>query len=130
VSCTSSGARRIGTAAPDYSVSLVSAIPEAGTSLLEGQTVVLTITVDYRLAATDSGRVVLAPQDDKGKSLVVGRPQASRLVHRGAGRVTLCDTLTVPSGLRRVQLFILLAPWGFGKVSGELFIGYPVRRSD
>ena len=125
--CASSGARSIGTGA-GYSVTLVAADPRAGSDLAEGQSITLTTTVRYDLAATDSGRVVLLLQDDAGRNLVVGRPQASQLVYRGSGQVTLSDTLTVPHGIRQLQVFVLLAPWGFGRVSQRVFIDYPVYR--
>jgi hypothetical protein len=126
VGCAATSPARSISTDTGYSVAMVSAVPTPGSSLPEGRPVTFTVTVDYSLAVTDSGRVVLLLQDDHGTNLIPGRPQASEMVQKGSGRVTLSDTLTVPKGIRQVQLFVLLAPWAYGRISQRVFVGYPV----
>jgi hypothetical protein len=85
------------------------------------------VTVKYHLELTDSGTVVLIPQNEAGTSLVIGRGQATQVVRKGSGEVTLSDSLVIPTGIRDLQLFVLLVPAGYTRASGQLFMTFPVR---
>jgi len=113
--------------APDYGLKLISITPRPGTPLVAGRAAHFAVTVAYRLEATDSGDVVLVVQDERGHNLLSGRPQISSGVTKGSGELTLTDSLAVPSGIREVQLFVLLAPKGYQRVYGQIPIQFPVR---
>ena len=127
--CATSGVRRIDSGS-GYELSAVSVAPRPGTTLVAGQPVTFKITVKYHLEAADTGHVILIPQDERGTSLVLGREQASQVVRKGSGQVTISDSVTVPPGIRQVQLFVLLVPKGYTRASGQLFMNFPVRAAN
>ena len=131
LACASSGSRfgprRVDPVDAGYALTVTSITPQPGTELRPGALVHFVITASYRLEQTDSGRIVLVPQDDRGRPLGPNGPQASVAVARGSGVVTLGDSVIVPSGLRELQLFVLLAPAGATHVHGETVVQFPVR---
>lgn len=127
--CRPYGPVRVGALAKTYQVYVTQVSPKPGTPLEVGDVVRFTITVAYSFTETDSGRVVLVPQDEREGRLHPERPQVSVGVTRGSGVVTLTDSIAVPRGIREVQLFILLAPARAGSVQGEVVVRYPVRSS-
>ncbi len=69
--------------------------PSAGTPLHRGTRVTFSVTADYELASVASGTVTLVIQDQRHRNLVSGE-QASQLVTRGHGQVTLVTTIVIP----------------------------------
>jgi hypothetical protein len=125
--CGAYGPRAVDPVSPTYHATVKQAIPTPGTVVREGDVVQFTITAEYYLSESDSGRVVLVPQDDQGRPLHRARAQSSVLVLRGTGVVTVTDSITVPKGIREVQLFTMLAPTRAAVVHGEVVVRYPVR---
>jgi hypothetical protein len=109
-----------------YSIKLISSSPEPGTGLHPGQSVEFKIDLSYELGVADEGSIVLVFQADSDKSLKPGSTQQHVDVKRGAGSVTLQDTLLVPEGVKEIRLFIPIVPKGMSKTSGEMILRYPV----
>lgn len=109
-----------------YSIKLISSSPEPGTALHPGQSLEFQIDLSYELGVADEGSIVLVFQADSDKSLKPGSTQQHVDVKRGAGSVTLQDTLLVPEGVREIRLFIPIVPKGMSKTSGEMILRYPV----
>ncbi|HWS61584.1 MAG TPA: hypothetical protein VN325_02425 [Steroidobacteraceae bacterium] len=109
-----------------YSIKLISSSPEPGAGLHPGQSVEFKVDLSYTLEVTDEGSIVLVFQDDSDKSLKPGSTQQHVDVKRGAGSVTLQDTLVVPEGVKEIRLFIPIVPKGMSKTSGEMILRYPV----
>jgi len=119
--------RNIG-GAPDYSVSFVSADPEPGSVVTPGQTVSLTITVKYFLQARSTGRVFLIFENEANHVVDPQHHQASQDVGKGSGQVTVSDSITLPTNLRELHVFVPLVPDGMTHTSGELMLIYRARR--
>jgi len=109
-----------------YSIKLISSSPEPGAGLHPGQSVEFKVDLSYTLEVTDEGSIVLVFQDDSDKSLKPGSTQQHVDVKRGAGSVTLQDTLVVPEGVKEIRLFIPIVPKGMSTTSGEMILRYPV----
>ena len=110
-----------------YSISYIDAVPKPRSTLTPGELVAFSVTVGYRLERAERGQVVLVLQNDRGRLLTLGRKQVSLPVERGTGQVTLSDTITIPQGVRAIQLFVPLVPEGMSVSRGELAVTYPVR---
>ena len=86
-------------------VSVGSIVPSAGTPLQASETVTFTATLVYTLATADSGQIVIVIQDQNDRILQqLGRAQPAAVVIKGAGTVTLADTIMIPaSGVSSVR---------------------------
>jgi hypothetical protein len=115
-------------AEPGYSIRYVSAIPKRGSHFAVGDHIVLSVTVAYKLAVTDKGRIVLVLQKDDNSQLTSGHKQVQTEVSRGSGETTLTDEFDVPAGTSLVRVFIPLIPAGYKRTSGEVVIEYPVKK--
>ena len=88
----------------------------------------LSITVAYKLTATDKGTIILDLQKADNTPLMPGRKQVQTTVSRGAGEVTLTDELDVPAGTSLIRVFVPLVPTGYAHTSGEVVIEYRVKK--
>ena len=106
-------------ATPDTVSSLTDVAPALGTRLLRGQTVTFTATAGYSLNTADSGRVVLAIEDQNYKLVTSNQMLAS--VSKGNGQVTLSQTVTLPdTGITALYVFVFFAPAG---INGPFTVG-------
>jgi uncharacterized lipoprotein YbaY len=111
---------------PDSVSSLVDVSPVLGTKLVHGQTVTFTATAGYSLNSADSGKVVLAIQDQANTLLNATQPTAA--VTKGSGQVTLSQSITLPdTGVTSVRLFFFLAPAGSTSTRAVAPITYQVQ---
>jgi len=119
------GVRNVGRA-DGYSVSYIEALQKPGTKLVAGVTTAFSVRVKYTLNVADSGRIILVFQDDHGRPLFPQMKQVAREVGRGSGEVMLAQEVVVPSGVKRLNLFVPIVPNGMTHTSGELLIEYKV----
>ena len=111
-----------------YSIHLVKVTPKRGAHLVAGEHVAVSVTVKYKLAATNKGKVVLVVQNEDNSTLKTGHGQIREEVARGSGEATLTDEFDVPKGTNLIRLFVPLVPEGYTHTSGEVVIEYPVKR--
>lgn len=111
-----------------YSIHLVKVTPKRGTHLVVGDHVAVSITVKYKLATTDQGKVVLVVQTEDNSFVTPGPKQIQKKVTHGSGEVTLTDEFDVPAGTDLIRLFVPLVPEGYTHTSGEVVVEYPVKQ--
>jgi hypothetical protein len=111
-----------------YSIRLVKVNPKRGTHLVVGEHVAVSITVKYKLAATEKGKVALVIQKDDNSFVSPGHQQIRKEIARGSGEATLSDEFDVPPGTTLIRLFVPLVPEGYAHTSGEVVVEYPVQQ--
>jgi hypothetical protein len=111
-----------------YSIRLVRVSPKRGVPVTVGDHVAVSITVKYKLSATDKGKVALVIQKDDNSLVMPEHQQVVKEVARGSGEATLSDEFDVPPGTSLIRLFVPLVPEGYRQTSGEIVIEYPVKQ--
>jgi len=95
--------------------------------LIVGQHVAVSVTVAYKLAATDKGKIALVVEKSDDSYVTPEHKQIQKEVTRGSGELTLTDEFDVPSGTNLIRLFVPIVPDGYTDTSGEVVVEYPVK---
>ena len=111
-----------------YSIRLVKVSPKRGAHLVVGEHVAVSITVKYKLAAANKGKIALVVQKDDNSFVTPEHKQIQKEVIRGSGEATLTDEFDVPAGTGLIRLFVPLVPEGYTHTSGEVVVEYPVKQ--
>jgi hypothetical protein len=114
--------------AEGYSIDLASVDPAPGTPLLAGTSVEFRITLNYSMAISKKGSIILVFQDEKNRSAKPDGTQVVQAVSEPEGSVTLTDAVTVPKRAKELRLFVPLVPDGLSETSGEVTIRYPIKK--
>lgn len=118
---------RVGTST-GYATRFVSASPRPGDTLTAGDTINLSVTIDYTLEVTSQGILALVLQRPSGGPLIRRHRQVMIPIDRGSGRKTLEDRFVVPADAPGIHLFVPLGPEGHPETSGDLVIRYFIRQ--
>ena len=108
------------------SVSYVEAVPKPGAKLPTGVGLEFRVRVRYTLSAADGGRILLVFQDGRGAPLVQGE-QAQVHLESGSGEAALTGSVVIPTGTKRVKLFVPMMPEGVAQTTAAIMIQYAVK---
>jgi hypothetical protein len=85
------------TAPTTDSITVVSILPAAGTTLIAGERVTFTAVVTCTIATAEGGFTALVLQDQRNLSLLQGEERAPEAtLRKGTATVTLSQTITIP----------------------------------
>lgn len=87
-------------------IEIVRVTPSPAMALGRGKEIRILSIARFDLQSADRGAVFLAPQDERGTTLV--RPQPRAAVERGRGEVALEATITTPASGSFVEVFLAL----------------------
>jgi hypothetical protein len=100
--------------------------PPSGSTLTGATTVNFAATLDFGLASSGSGMIVLSVEDQNGRLLNAGN-QPTTVVPQGTGTVSMAATVVLPvSGVTQLQLSFALVPSAPFATSVAAVATYPV----